>query len=160
VADLATVITEDAVSPPPTNRKPTKRLTDADKAMALRYSAEGLPQREIAQRLGVTQPAISQWLAQCQDTTSEASLYFRGRALPMAEKIVKQGRPSDLIKALQGVGVLQEDRSAGLTIQIGIKESDVSISLSPGEGQTLERKPAGSLAIQAGSDKASSVNQT
>jgi hypothetical protein len=30
----------------------------------------------------------------------------------MAEKIVRKGRPSDLIKALQGVGVLEQEKGA------------------------------------------------
>lgn len=136
-----------------------KRLTDTDKAFALRYEADGLTQVEIAKRLGVTQSAISQWLSTCRDTTTEAGLYLRGRALPMAEKVVKKGRPSDLIKALQGVGVLHEERSAGLTIQIGVKDSDVAITLSPPSIIEAERKSAESLAIRAGSDKPSSVNQ-
>ena len=147
------------VTTPGSNTGKQKRLTDTDKAFALRYEADGLTQVEIAKRLGVTQSAISQWLATCRDTTSEAGLYLRGRALPMAEKIVKKGRPSDLIKALQGVGVLHEERQSGLVVQIGIKDSDVSISLSPGETSARERKPAESLVIRAGSDKRSSVNQ-
>jgi transposase len=146
---LATRETAAAVA----HTKKGKRLTDADKAFALRYHADGLTQVEIAQRLNCDQATISRWLSQCADTTVEASAYFRGRALPMAEKIVKRGRPSDLIKALQGVGVLQEERSAGLVVQIGIKDSDVQISLSPGESSARERRSAESLTIQAGSDK-------
>jgi predicted transcriptional regulator len=134
------------------------RMTDRDKAFALRYHTDGLTQVEIAQRLGVSQPTISAWLSQCNDTTVEASLYFRGQALPMAEKIVKQGRPSDLIKVLQGVSVLAPEQSAGLVIQIGCKDSDVSITLSPPSIQGVERKVAESLTIQAGSDKVDSVN--
>jgi IS30 family transposase len=120
-----------ATSEPKSHIKPQKRLTDTDKAFALRYQAEGLTQVQIAQRLGCDQATISRWLSTCHDTTVEASAYFRGRALPMAEKIVKRGRPSDLIKALQGVGVLEQEKSAGLVIQIGVKDSDVSIALSP-----------------------------
>jgi transposase-like protein len=116
------------------NTPKQKRLTDVDKAFALRYEADGLTQVEIAKRLGVTQSAISQWLSTCRDTTAEAGLYLRGRALPMAEKIVKKGRPSDLIKALQGVGVLEQERSAGLVIQIGVKDSDVTVNIG---GETL-----------------------
>lgn len=128
---------------PKSYRPKQQRLTDADKAMALRYEQEGLTQVVIAQRLGVTQPAISQWLAQCRDTTAEATLYFRGRALPMAEKIVKRGRPSDLIKALQGVGVLEAEKSQGLVIQIGVKDSDVSIALSPTVTRQLTEESTG-----------------
>jgi hypothetical protein len=77
----------------------------------------------------------------------------------MAEKIVKKGRPSDLIKALQGVGVLEQEHSAGLVIQIGIKDSDVSVTLSPPSIAEVERKVTETRAIHAGSDNPSSVNQ-
>jgi transposase-like protein len=113
----------------PTHTGKYKRLTSTDKAFALRYHADGLTQVQIAQRLGCTQSAISQWLSACQDTTAEAGLYLRGQALPMAEKVVKKGRPSDLIKALQGVSVLAEERSAGLVIQIGGGQGDVKVAV-------------------------------
>jgi len=150
---MAQALNELAKAKDASHTKTVKRLTDADKAFALRYHAEGLTQVQIAQRLGCDQSNVSRWLSQCQDTTVEASAYFRGRALPMAEKIVKRGRPSDLIKALQGVGVLQEERGSGLVVQIGIKDSDVQISLSPGETSTSKRNTAESLTITSGSDK-------
>jgi predicted XRE-type DNA-binding protein len=123
--------TQDLVIAPESNTGKQKRLTDLDKAFALRYQQEGLTQVVIAQRLGVTQSAISQWLSKCQDTTAEAGLYFRGRALSMAEKVVKKGKPNDLIAALKGVSVLQEERAVGLVVQIGIKDSDVQVTLNP-----------------------------
>jgi transposase-like protein len=121
---------ETALITPPKSDKPKQhRLTDNDKVMAIRYANDGLTQAVIAQRLGVTQPAISQWLSKCQDTTAEAGLFFRGRALAMAEKVERKGRPSDLIKALQGVNVLTEERSAGLVIQIGGGQGDVKVAV-------------------------------
>jgi len=151
------------VTPTVANTPKYKRLRDLDKAFALRYHADGLTQVEIAQRLGVTQPAISQWLATCHDTTAEAGLYLRGQALPMAEKVVKNGKPADLIKALQGVSVLTEERSAGLTIQIGGSGNDVKVAVIHGAFATKvsegERRSADSLTIHTGSDKPSSVNQ-
>jgi DNA-binding Lrp family transcriptional regulator len=110
------------------------------------------PQTAIAQALRVSQSTVSKWLAELEDTTVDANEYFRAKALPMAEKIVRKGRPSDLIKALQGVGVLEQERTAGLVVQIGCKDSDVSITLSPPSNTGLERKVTESLAIQAGSD--------
>lgn len=100
------------------NKPKQHRLTDADKALALRYHAEGLPQVEIAKRLGVTQPAISQWLAKCQDTTKEAGLYLRGQALHMAEKIVKKGRASDWVAVQKGINVLEEQRVSSISVTI------------------------------------------
>lgn len=149
------------VAPPKSDKPKQHRLTNVDKAFALRYHADGLTQVEIAKRLGVTQPAISQWLSICQDTTTEAGLYLRGQALPMAEKVVKKGRPSDLIKALQGVNVLTEERSAGLVIQIGGGSGDVKVAVLAGtfatKAEEVERKVTESLAITHGSDNLSSV---
>lgn len=112
----------------PTNTAKYKRLSDLDKAFALRYAANGMTQVEIAKRLGVTQGPISEWLSKCQDSTAEAGQYLRGRALPMAEKVVKRGRPSDLLKALQGVGVIAADQAGGMTIIVG-SESQVQINV-------------------------------
>jgi transposase-like protein len=143
------------------HRKPLKRLTDIDKAFALRYSAEGLTQVEIAQRLGCDQATISRWLSACQDTTAEATAFFRGQALAMAEKVVKKGRPSDHIKALQGVNVLTEERSAGLVIQIGGGSGDVKVAVmttfAPKSStvSVCETQSTGDL----GSDNRANVNQ-
>lgn len=116
--------------PHKTPRKPTKRLTDADKAFALRYDKDGLTQVEIAQRLGCDQTTISRWLATCQDTSVEAGAYFRGRALSMAEKIHERGRASDLIKVLEGIDVLKAgEKSGGITINVG---GDAHIALLAG----------------------------
>lgn len=98
-----------------------KRLTDTEKAFALRYAADGLTQVDIAKRLGVTQSAISRWLAQCDDTTVQAKSYLRGSALRMAEKVVKHGDPATQLKALQGVGVIESEQRQGIVVQIGVK---------------------------------------
>lgn len=142
-----------AKAKPPTHEPKYKRLTHDQQIAILKLSKLGKTQAEIGQVLGCNQSSVGRWLEACEDSTGEASAFFRGQALPMAQKIAKRGRPSDLIKALQGVGVLQEERSSGLIVQIGIKDSDVQISLSPGEGQMLERRSAETLTISAGSDK-------
>jgi biotin operon repressor len=143
---------------PPAHTPKYRRLTRTDVALLLQLSKEGRTQVEIAQRLGCDQSAVSKWLKSLEDTTEVAKSYLRGSALRMAENIVKKGRAVDHVAALKGLSVLAEERSAGLTIQIGIKDSDVSIALSPGESPTLERRSAESLTIEAGSDKGSSVN--
>jgi IS30 family transposase len=144
---------------PPAHTPKYRRLTPEQRALIRDLRKADKSQTEIAQIVGCDQSTVSKWLAELTDSTADASEYLRGQALPMAEKIVKRGRPSDLIKALQGVGVLQEERSAGLVVQLGIKDSDVTISLSPGETSVSERRSAESLRITTGSDKPSSVNQ-
>ena len=114
---------------PPACKPKYRRLNSADLAYALKLSDSGVTQVEIAKRLGCTQQTVSEWLIQCQDTTAAASLYLRGQALPMAQKVVRKGKPSDLIKALQGVNVLQaEVAHGGITVIVG-SGSQVQINL-------------------------------
>ena len=114
---------------PPACKPKYRRLNSADLAYALKLSDSGVTQVEIAKRLGCTQQTVSEWLIQCQDTTASASLYLRGQALPMAQKVVRKGKPADLIKALQGVNVLQaEEAHGGITVIVG-SGSQVQINL-------------------------------
>lgn len=111
------------------NTSTQHRLSDTDKALALQYDREGVTQVEIAKRLGVTQPAISQWLSKCRDTSDAAGLYLRGSALRMAKNVVRKGQARDHIQALKGIGVLADDSAGqGITIQIGIKDSEVTFA--------------------------------
>ena len=139
-------------------RKPTKRLTADDIGLLIRLKADNVPQAVIAQRLDCDPAAVTRWLQKLTDTTDIAKSILRGGAASMADNIVKKGRAADHVAALKGLSVLQEERSAGLTIQIGVKDSDVSITLSPPSLEGAERKPVESLAIQAGSDKSRYVN--
>ena len=120
--------------------KRTTRLTHSELALVLKLHQDGLTQDQIAQRFGVTQQAISKWLAATTDTTETAKLYLRGKALAMAENIVKKGRAADHVAALKGLSVLSEEKTAGLTIQIGIKDSDVNLTLSPPVTRELAEK--------------------
>lgn len=120
-----------------------RRLTDTDRVLILKYAKDGLTQVEIAQRLGCDQSSVSRWLTMCEDTTAQASQYLRGQALHMARKIRNTGKPSDLISALKGVNVLAEEaHKPGVTVLIGIKDSDVQLTLSPpgtqGQGESVQ----------------------
>jgi DNA-binding Lrp family transcriptional regulator len=106
------------------------RLTRSDLEILRSMHKAGKTQLEIAQALGCTQPTVSKWIASLTDSTDIAKEYLRGSALRMAENIVKKGRASDHVAALKGLSVLEEERSAGLVVQIGVKASDVSITLA------------------------------
>ena len=94
-------------------------------------------QTEIAQAIGCDQGTVSRWLAKLTDTSDLAGTYLRGSAFQMAKNIVKNGQARDHIAALKGISVLKEDAAAGLTIQIGIKDSDVNLTLSPTDTRQL-----------------------
>lgn len=97
-----------------------KRLSKDELALALKMHHDGETQVTIAQRLGVSQPAISQALARYADTTLPAKLYLQARALTMAENIVKRGRPADQVAVLKGLpGVLESERNVGITVLVG-----------------------------------------
>ena len=86
-------------------------------------------QTEIAQAVGCDQATVSRWLSLLTDSTDVAAAYLRGSALRMAKNVVKNGQARDHIQALKGVGVLADDSGLqGVTIQIGIKDSDVTFA--------------------------------
>ena len=95
-----------------------RRLTNADRAYILKLRDQKFTQAEIAQRIGCTQQTVSDWLRQCQDTTSEASTYLRGSALNMARKIVSKGKASDLVATLKGINVLENTERQDFTLSI------------------------------------------
>jgi ParB-like chromosome segregation protein Spo0J len=108
-----------STTPPAKHRPDYSRLTNAERAFALKFAAEGFTQAEIAQRLGCTQSAICRWLAQCEDSTGAAKSFLRGSALSMARRVVKDGTPTTDIAALKGLSVLQDEGAQGLTIVVG-----------------------------------------
>lgn len=117
-----------AKPPPPAGKIPAyRRLTNADRAY-ITSLAPHHTQAQIAQRLGCSQQAVSDWLQSCRDTTVDAKSYLRGQALRMAQNIVKKGRAQDHVSALKGLNVLDEEQRAGLVIQVG-SSSDVKIAL-------------------------------
>jgi transposase len=130
----------------PAHKPAYRRMTNTDLAFMLRYHAQGMTQTEIAQRLGCDQSVVSRWLAQCEDSTKEASSYLRGSALGMARKIVAKGKPSDLVATLKGINVLEEQQQQSFTLAInGVVLHGIGSSqkqLSPGsevvEGETLQ----------------------
>ena len=100
----------------------------------LRWDAQGLTQEQIAAKCNPprSQSTISRCLRKYgTDTTTEAKRIFAAGAAPAAIKILAEGRASDLIKVQEGLNVLAQSASAGLVIQIGVKDSDVAITLSP-----------------------------
>lgn len=151
------------VAPPPANSPKYRRITQAQRQVMRDLYKLNTPQTEIARVLGVSQGTVSKWLSELVDTTADATEYLRSQALYMAEKVVKKGRPSDHIKALQGVNVLTEERSSGLVIQIGGGSGDVKVAVMTGtfapQDREPERKVSESLAITLGSDNQSYVNQ-
>lgn len=96
-----------------------KRLTDVDRVLISKLAANGVPQVEIAQRIGCDQSSVSRWLAACQDSTKEATAYLKGSALKMARKVAASDDPKALIQALKGVSVLQDQQDKGFTVLVG-----------------------------------------
>jgi ParB-like chromosome segregation protein Spo0J len=125
------------------HRKPVKRLTQADVGLLLKYHAEGLPQTEIAKRLGCTQPIVSRWLADLTDSTETAKAYLRGQGLTMARNIVKNGRAADHVAALKGLSVLHDEQQSSVTVIVGgTGQVNIGVGLSPtpvlSQGETLQ----------------------
>jgi predicted transcriptional regulator len=105
---------------PPTHTSKYARLSQDEIAILHTMLKAGKTQVEIAQTLGCTQGAVSRWAASFTDTADLAKSYLRGKALSMAQNIVKKGRAADHIKALEGIEVLSnQDVKGGLTIVVG-----------------------------------------
>lgn len=125
-------------TPAVANTRKYRRLTISDVGMLLKLDKDGLTQVEIAQRLGCGQPAVSEWLAKCQDTSAPAKEYLRGSALRMAKNIVEKGQPRDHVATLKGIGVLEDEQRQGLTV---IVQGDAQVNLGPvaniSRGETL-----------------------
>jgi len=102
----------------------------------LKYHGEGLPQTEIAKRLGCTQPVISAWLSDLTDSTDLSKLYLRGQSLKMARNIVKNGRAADHVAALKGLSVLADDHASSITVLVG-GSGQVNIGLAPSPAPVL-----------------------
>lgn len=137
--DLQTL---EAAQEPSRSHKPQyAKLTRSDIGVLLKLKRDGLTQTEVAKRLGCNQSTVSRWWDEFEDTTDQSKAYLRGQALRMAQHIVKKGRAADHVAALKGLSVLQEERSAGVVVQIGIKDSDVSITL----GSSAALSPRGDV---------------
>jgi len=98
----------------------------------LKYHGEGLPQTEIAKRLGCTQPVISAWLSDLTDSTDLSKLYLRGQSLKMARNIVKNGRAADHVAALKGLSVLHDEHQSSVTVIVG-GAGQVNIGIGPAQ---------------------------
>ncbi len=115
-----------ATSPRPAHTPKYSRLTRSDLGVLLKLKRDGLTQAEIAQRLGCSQPTVSKWLDQFEDTTEHAKVFLRGSALRMAENVVKKGKARDHIQALKGIGVLEPD-ARDINIAVGVSLPGLSL---------------------------------
>jgi transcriptional regulator len=102
----------------PANTPKYDRLTSSDLGVLLKLRKDGLTQAEIAQRLGCSQGTVSKWLNNLTDTTEPAKEYLRGQAMRMAKNIANNGLARDHVQVLNGLGVLNQQDTAKLTIVI------------------------------------------
>lgn len=78
----------------------------------------GKTQTEIAQVVGCNQATVSDWLRDTEDTTDLSRTYLAGQSLRMAKNIVRKGMARDHIQALNGLGVLNQPLTGGVTVNI------------------------------------------
>lgn len=135
--------------------KPRRRqMTNAERVLILKLEQDGLTQIQIAQRLNRSQSTISEWLAECNDSTDHARRYLRGSALKMARNIVNTGLARDHIQALKGINVLEEQQQTGVTVIVGGGGTvNVGVNLSPGPVQLQGESASIPQHILTGSDK-------
>lgn len=125
---------------PPANSPKYHRITPAQRKVMRELRQLNTSQTAIAEVLGVSQGTVSKWLAETEDTTTDATEYLRAKALRMAENVVKRGQARDHIQALKGIGVLEQDQTQ-LNIAVGVSLPGLSgeglspvVSVQSGEG--------------------------
>jgi len=142
----------------PANSPKYKRVTQEQCLAMLNLHKLGKSQVEIAQTLNLSQPTVSNWLARFQDMTGPATEYLRGSALRMAQNVVKRGQARDHIQALNGLGVLNQPLTAGISVTIngltlaGTGHTETVDATFAPEGQILS-EDMHRLSADTGSDK-------
>lgn len=129
-----------APQPTPAYTPKYRRLQAKQLRALLALHRAGKTQVEIAQALGCSQPTVSEWLADLQDTRDEASQYLRGKALDMALNVARRGNPETHRKTLENIEVLSaEQNNRGVVINIA-GASSVQVGIAAGAfGKLTER---------------------
>ena len=122
-------------SKPPAPNKGVRHLRAYEVADILRWTAEGLTQEQIGQRLTPQRPqkTVSDVLSRFgTDYTNEAKRILRGGAADMALNILRTGQAKDHVQALKGLGVLEEQQQQGLTVLVGSGgQVNIGVLVSP-----------------------------
>ena len=143
--DPLTTATDPATDPNTTST--VKRLTRAQIASAIALRETGKSTRDIAQVIGCHHATVARILALYVDMRPPARKYLESNALRMARNVVRNGKAADHVKTLTGIGVLEQEHAAGITIQVGSPSTD------PPPMITIEASPAACLpADMAGVD--------
>ena len=141
--DASNLVPETALQPRQNDTRPAKRrpgqrgkdITGHEVADILRWYRQGLTQEQIAAKCEPrrSQSAISDIINRYDpDRTTEAKTILKGGAADMALNIVRRGRPQDQVQALKGLGVLDEQQHAGVTVIVGGgSEVKIGVLLSP-----------------------------
>jgi transposase len=119
----------------PAERPSYTRLTRADHRIIMKLHDDGLTLSAIAQQLNRSVSTIHEVVDIYLPSDDLAKRKLRASALSMAENIVKNGLPRDHVATLKGLNVLDEPTGSGIVIQIGIKDSEVQMHLSPPNAQ-------------------------
>lgn len=150
------------LSAPPAPNTGASHLDDIEIIDILRWDAQGLTQQQIAAKFNP--PKSQSTICRClqkygTDTRAEAKRIFAAGSAVAALKILKEGRPRDLLEVQRGINVLEEEQRNSLTVVV---EGQAIVNFGPvslGESRHTERRSAELPVITAGSDKPSYVNQ-
>lgn len=129
-----------AILSPSEDLRLTKHLSHVEIGLALKLSAEGHTQRQIADRLNVSQPAICQVLDKFTDTTELAKLRLKADAYSVAEGSVRgaliaaqKGQPEAALELLDRLDVApkRQQGTGGTQIQINLGQSQRATGQDP-----------------------------
>lgn len=114
-------------------------LTRSEEALILKLAKDGLTQTAIAQRLECSQPTVSRVINEFSDTSDLGKQKAHNLALKAVLKLeqsmdaaAEKGTSGPMDSILKIAGVLgDESQGPRVIVQIGVKDSDVSVNLSP-----------------------------
>jgi hypothetical protein len=119
-----------------------KRLTRDDLAILRVMHKAGRSQVDIAEALNTTQPTISKWIATLIDTRDEAKEYLNNQATTLARSVVRNGRPSDHVRVLEGLEVLKpQEVSVVANVLVGMPGQAVPVPSLPTLDATFSVEP-------------------
>ena len=86
-----------------------KKLTDEERSIILRLSERGKSINEIADAINRNTSVVSRYLVRFRDTTLQARMHIKSKALALAQRVVKNADVDQAIDILSrpGIDVLQ-----------------------------------------------------
>lgn len=110
------------------------RLSMAEESLILKLADDGLTQTQIAQRVGCSQPTVSNVLSEFADTRHIARKRLNSSAAAIAERLSQTKHAPTMLEVLRDLEVTTKQAPAGagkggVTVVIGATDSQVQVNI-------------------------------